>query len=156
MVVLGAKKWGLVVSLTRIVYFGEVPSEIKAKYAAVLKIDASLNLGTKAGLTVGEVFRKAQAVYKETGFEKEWMLHHQGGVTGYNEREFVGTPDNKEVIQGNMAFAWNPSITGAKCEDTMILRKNGKNEIITPTPNWPMVEVKVGKEKLARPDILVR
>lgn len=156
MVVLCAKKWGLVASLTRMVCFGEPSLEMKKKHAAVIKVDAALNLGTKAGLTVGDVFRKAQAVYKETGYEKEWMLHHQGGPTGYNEREFVGTPDNKEVIQGNMVFAWNPSITGTKCEDTMVLRKNGKHEILTPTPNWPMVEVKVGKETLARPDILVK
>ncbi|OGF46790.1 MAG: hypothetical protein A2231_08205 [Candidatus Firestonebacteria bacterium RIFOXYA2_FULL_40_8] len=156
MVVLCAKKWGLVVSLTRMVCFGEVAPEMKKKHLAVLKVDAALNLGAKAGLTIGEVFKKAQAVYKETGYEKEWMLHHQGGVTGYSEREFVGTPGNKDVIQGNMAFAWNPSITGTKCEDTMILRKNGKNEIITNTPNWPMIEIKVGKEKLERPDILVK
>ncbi|MFH1073655.1 MAG: M24 family metallopeptidase [Candidatus Firestonebacteria bacterium] len=156
MVVLCAKKWGLAVSLTRMVCFGEVSPEMKRKHAAVLKVDAVFNLNTKSGLTIGEVFRKGQTAYKEAGFEKEWMLHHQGGPTGYNEREFVGTPDNKEVIQGNMAFAWNPSITGTKCEDTLILRKNGKVEIITPTPKWPMMEIKVGKEKLERPDILVR
>ncbi|OGF44834.1 MAG: hypothetical protein A2452_10675 [Candidatus Firestonebacteria bacterium RIFOXYC2_FULL_39_67] len=156
MVVLCAKKWGLIVSLTRIVCFGEVSSELKKKHAAVLRVDAALNLGTKAGVTIGDVFKKAQVMYKEVGFEKECMLHHQGGPTGYNEREFTGTPDNKEVIQGNMAFAWNPSITGTKSEDTMILRKNGKVEIITTTPNWPMVEIKIGKEKLERPDILVK
>ncbi|OGF48655.1 MAG: hypothetical protein A2044_02400, partial [Candidatus Firestonebacteria bacterium GWA2_43_8] len=72
MVVLCAKKWGLVVSLTRIVHFGAVPAELAKKHAAVIKVDATLNLCTKAGLTIGEVFRRAQAVYKETGFEKEW------------------------------------------------------------------------------------
>ena len=156
MVVLCAKKWGLVASLTRIVHFGPVSAELKNKHAAVLKVDATINLSTKIGSTIGEVFKKAQAVYKETGFANEWNLHHQGGPTGYNEREFVGTPDNKEVISGNMAFAWNPSITGTKCEDTIILRKNGKVEVITPTPGWPMVKVKVGKDTLERPDILIK
>ena len=156
MVVLCAKKWGLVVSLTRMVHFGAVSVEMKKKHAAVLKVDATLNLSTKEGVTIAEVFKKAQAVYKETGYANEWTLHHQGGPTGYSEREYVGTPDNANIIEGNMAFAWNPSITGTKCEDTMILRKNGDVEIITPTPNWPMVTIKIGKETMDRPDILVR
>jgi len=156
MVVLCAKKWGLVVNLTRMVHFGPVSAELKNKHMAVLKVDAVFNLSSKIGTTIGEVFKKGQAAYKETGFAEEWTLHHQGGPTGYSEREYKGTPDNTEIIQGNMAFAWNPSITGTKCEDTVLLRKNGKVEVLTPTPNWPMVAVKIGKETLNRPDILVR
>ncbi len=156
MVVLCAKKWGLVANMTRMVHFGPVPQELKNKHAAVLKVDATFNLSSKIGASIGEVFKKGQAAYKETGFANEWTLHHQGGPTGYNEREYKGSPDSKEIIQGNMAFAWNPSITGTKCEDTVLLRKNGKIEVLTPTPNWPMVTVKVGKETLERPEILVR
>jgi hypothetical protein len=36
------------------------------------------------------------------------------------------------------AFAWNPSITGSKIEDTALL-VDGNIELITGTPRWPVI-----------------
>ncbi len=153
MVVLCARKWGLIVSLTRLVHFGPISAELMKKHNAVLKVDSVFNLNTKPGANIKDIFKKAQDAYKESGFASEWTLHHQGGATGYAGREYRGMANSEEVVLVNQAFAWNPSITGTKCEDTVIVRKN-KTEFITPTPGWPMIEVKVGSEKVLRPDIL--
>ncbi|MFH1825361.1 MAG: M24 family metallopeptidase [Candidatus Firestonebacteria bacterium] len=155
MVVVCARKWGLIVSLTRIVHFGKIPSELRKKHNAVVKVDAAFNLNTIVGANVGEIFKKALSIYKQTGFEDEWRLHHQGGSTGYAGRDYKATSENNEVVLVNQGFAWNPSITGTKSEDTIIVRKD-KIEVISETPNWPMIEVKIDGKKILRADILVK
>ena len=43
------------------------------------------------------------------------------------------------TIFNNQAFAWNPSIRGGKVEDTVLLQ-DGKIELLTPTPELPVLE----------------
>jgi hypothetical protein len=64
-------------------------------------------------------------------YKDEWKKHHQGGPTGYACREFTITPTTEGVIRSNQAYAWNPSITGAKCEDTTYLHEDGTVEVLT-------------------------
>ena len=54
-----------------------------------------------------------------------WRLHHQGGPTGYASREVIATPHTAVPIEVGQAFAWNPSITGAKSEETFVLTETG-------------------------------
>ena len=54
-----------------------------------------------------------------------------------------------ERIQGNQAFAWNPSIAGTKSEDTILLSDKG-TEIVSQVGDWPCTEV----DGIRRPDIL--
>jgi hypothetical protein len=58
-------------------------------------------------------------------FPGEWRLHHQGGMTGYASREVIATPSTDDPIETGQAFAWNPSITGAKAEETFVLTPTG-------------------------------
>ena len=155
MLVLCARHKGLIASLSRLVHFGNLSEELKRKHQAVAKIDAALISGSKPGVKIRDLFVSAQEVYKETGYADEWQLHHQGGPTGYATRDYVATPGNSKVIQPNQALAWNPSITGTKSEDTIIAREE-KTEIITVTPDWPMIEVEIGGQTRGRPDILRR
>lgn len=155
MLVTGARRHGLVVSATRIVGFGELSSELRKKHEAVTRIDAGLIARTVPGADVGAVFRRAVEDYAEAGFADEWRLHHQGGPTGYKGREFRANPTTDSTILENQAFAWNPSITGTKSEDTMIATAQGP-VIVSETDNWPMVEVETDVGVLRRPDILIR
>ena len=52
----------------------------------------------------------------------------------------MATPGSQEVVVEGQAFAWNPSITGAKVEDTILVRAAG-NEIITLTPSLPAITI---------------
>jgi Xaa-Pro aminopeptidase len=155
MVVLCARKWGLVVSVTRLVHFGKLPPQIRQKHNAVVKIDAALISRTRPGAKVGDIFEYGREAYAQAGYPEEWKFHHQGGPTGYAGRDYKATPDNENIIQLNQAVAWNPSIRGTKSEDTIIALKD-KTEIITSASDWPMIGVEIEGMSWQRPDILIK
>ncbi|MCD6362187.1 MAG: M24 family metallopeptidase, partial [Armatimonadetes bacterium] len=155
MVVLGCSKWGLGISATRMVSFGQPDAEMRDKHAACCYVDACLNLETRPGAAVSEVFRKAVAAYQARGYPEEWRLHHQGGATGYAAREYKGTLDCEETVLERQAFAWNPSITGTKSEDTIIATGDGP-EFLSTGADWPTLEVEYEGVTVERMDILVR
>jgi Xaa-Pro aminopeptidase len=154
MVVLGARKWGLIVSITRLVHFGPLPGRLRRKHDAVCQVDATFISHSRKGAIVGEIFQKAQEAYARAGYGEEWRLHHQGGPTGYIPREYRALPGMKKVLSAPQALAWNPSIAGTKSEDTIIAH-DGDAEIITEAVGWPMVKCEVGGKVIERPDILV-
>jgi antitoxin VapB len=55
----------------------------------------------------------------------------------------VATPRGKERVEESQAFAWNPSISGGKVEDTVLLR-GGRIEVLTTTPDLPVVSTEAG------------
>ena len=152
--VICARKWGLIVSCTRLVHFGALPPELKKKHEAVVRVDTAFNLNTKAGRPIYEIFNAGLKEYKATGYAEEWKLHHQGGPTGYAGRDFFGTADEKRKVLPNQAFAWNPSITGTKSEDTIIVTEKGI-EWLSLSTDWPMIEIEYEGEKVKREGILV-
>lgn len=133
-----SRKWGLAISITRFIHFGALPEELAVRLNAAAHVNAALLNATRAGATSGELFRVAQAAYAAQGFPGEERLHHQGGATGYGEREWVATPSGTEAVVNNQAFAWNPSIRGGKVEDTVIFR-DGMIENLTATPELPVL-----------------
>ena len=89
------------------------------------------------------------------GYPGEERFHHQGGTTGYWEREWVATPKGTETVVDGQAFAWNPSIRGGKAEDTVILR-DGKMEWLTATPELPVISASVNGTEYPAAGVLVR
>lgn len=134
-----SRKWGLAISITRFVHFGALPDELAARFKSAAQVNAALLDASRVGATSAELFRVAQAAYAAEGFPGEEKFHHQGGPTGYGEREWVATPKGTEVVVNNQAFAWNPSIRGGKAEDTVLLR-DSKIEWLTATPELPVIE----------------
>jgi len=156
MAVICGRRHGLILSTTRLVHFGPISADLRRKHDAVMAVDAAYIGATAIGTDVDEIFQKGLDVYDEMGFADEWMLHHQGGGTGYSTRDFKATLHCKEVVQPWQAYAWNPSITGTKSEDTIIATPDGP-EILSMVKDWPAVEIPVGPgPSIPRADILVR
>jgi antitoxin VapB len=154
MLVLCGRKWGLVCSITRLVYFGRLPDDVRRKADACARIDATFTAATVPAQTLGEIMKRAVATYAETGFANEWQLHHQGGPAGYEPREFLATPNAPDVVALGQAYAWNPSITGTKSEDTILVGAT-ENEILTTISGWPMLSVTLADGRtIERPAIL--
>jgi Xaa-Pro aminopeptidase len=155
MLVICGRRWGLVASATRLVHFGPMPEELERKLQAVARVDATYIQATQPGALVSVIFQRAAEAYAQVGYPDEWQKHYQGGAAGYESREYESTPDSEEIVQRDVAYAWNPSITGVKSEDTFLLTHQGR-EFITVTEAWPQIEVTLQEETIPRPDILRR
>ena len=154
MLVTCGRKWGLIVSMTRLVHFGSLPADLRRKHDAVTKVDATFITTTRPGARTGDIFRAGIEAYAASGFPDEWRLHHQGGPTGYAGREFRATSESDEIVVENQAFAWNPSIGGTKSEDTIIASAAGP-ELISPTPELPTLRVEARGQVIPRADIVI-
>jgi Xaa-Pro aminopeptidase len=156
MLVTCAESAGLISCLTRFVHFGAVDTDLKRKHQAVANIDAAVNLATKPGRTFGEIFSKLQQAYAREGFADEWQLHHQGGSTGYATRETLARPGDSTTVRESQAFAWNPSITGTKSEDTVLVTSDGVEVLTAHSSDWPSIAGHAAEGRvLRRADILV-
>ena len=148
-----AKRGGLLTSQSRIVCIGEIPDGSKRKTEATAYVNACLLDATRPGATGAELYAVAAEAYAKMGFANDIHLHHQGGAAGYKTREWVAHPLSAEVVQKDQAFAWNPSITGTKVEETCITTADGV-EIITASPDFPQIATMVNGREYISPGVL--
>ena len=131
MLVVCAERGGLFANLTRIIDFQEPDPETTRRQEACAAILRRMREeATRPGRTLADAFEECRRFYAEAGFPDGWRDHHQGGTTGYASREVVATPDARQEIRTGQAFAWNPSLEGAKAEETFVLGENGP-EVLT-------------------------
>jgi Xaa-Pro dipeptidase len=155
MVNICARRWGLVIAVTRFVHFGPIPPELSKRLQAAANVNANFYAHTRPGMKAGDLLDMAKKWYAENGFDGEWQKHHQGGAIGYGERDWVATPGSQNPVNVDQAFAWNPTVMGAKIEDTIIVHQDGY-ENITETPGWPTITSTVEGKTYKAPAILVR
>jgi Xaa-Pro aminopeptidase len=141
MMVFCARGYGLYANLTRFVCFGALSDEHTDLHRHVREIEAQALNMCKPGTTLDEVYHALAAAYEQHGFPNAIREHHQGGTTGYLAREVVANPFTKDTLAENMPLAWNPSLPGAKIEDTFVILGDGKLENLTFDVNFPSVEV---------------
>ncbi|MEO6655134.1 MAG: aminopeptidase P family protein [Pyrinomonadaceae bacterium] len=153
LLVICAKRRGLITSLSRLVCIGNASDELKTKTTAAAYVHAALLDATRPGTTGGELYRTAANAYAERGFADEIDRHHQGGAVGYRTREWVANPQSREIVPTDQAFAWNPSITGTKVEETCITTAEGI-EIISSSPDFPQISTMVNGREYISPGIL--
>ncbi|MBD0371338.1 MAG: M24 family metallopeptidase, partial [Pyrinomonadaceae bacterium] len=154
MVVVCARRGGLIASLTRIVSAVPLTGELKRRTEAAANVFAQLLSQTRPGATGAELYKVAAREYQRQGFEGEEHLHHQGGATGYRTRDWVAHPLSEERVHSSQAFAWNPSITGTKVEETAIV-SGDEIEALTRTHGWPEISVEAGGRDYFSPDVLL-
>jgi Xaa-Pro aminopeptidase len=125
---------GLYASVTRTVAF-DPPSWLDERTAAAARVEATALAAThevgREGGTAGDVFEAIQDAYAEVGYPGEWRNHHQGGAAGFAGREWFATPDGEERVHLPMAYAYNPTVQGAKSENSWLVTEDGF-ECLTP------------------------
>jgi Xaa-Pro aminopeptidase len=151
MLVFCARRHGLFANLTRFVYF-QAPSATERQLARdVARVEAVAFQASRPGVTLGEVYAAIVEAYAACGHRGAEAFHHQGGSCGYLSRDDVAGPGSTVLLQPNNAIAWNPSLTGAKIEDTAVVSGSGL-ELLTVDPRWPTFQM----DGRARPELLVR
>ncbi|MFN6485291.1 MULTISPECIES: M24 family metallopeptidase [unclassified Nostoc] len=141
MLVFCARGYGLYANLTRFVCFGKLSDERAELHSHVREIEAVVLNLCQLGTSLDAVYHALAQAYEQHGFPNAIREHHQGGSTGYLAREIVANPTTTDALTEGIAVAWNPSLAGAKIEDTFVILKDGKLENLTFDSNFPNVEV---------------
>ncbi|MDZ5810578.1 M24 family metallopeptidase [Halorubrum sp. AD140] len=150
-----AERAGLYASMTRTVAF-DAPDWLEERHRAAARVEATALAATEAAAageltdggdgaddvpdTAGDVFDAIREAYDAVGFADEWRKHHQGGAAGFAGREWIAMPDGDEPVRRPMGYAWNPTVQGAKSEDTHLVAAD-RTETLTKTGQWPTHEV---------------
>jgi Xaa-Pro aminopeptidase len=150
-----ARRDGLIANVTRLLSFGRPSDEQKRRLEIVATIEAIAHRATQPGVPLRDILARIQTAYAEHGFAEAWRLHHQGGPCSYAARDFIVHPTSEESVHAPQAYAWNPSVAGAKSEDTVLCTQTGC-EVLTPTPGWPMLDILVDGVTVPRPGIFER
>jgi Xaa-Pro aminopeptidase len=139
MVVVGAKRHGLIINFTRWVAIDPSLSEVDI---AVLEVEADAFAATRPGRSLADVLTDIAASYERHGLgPDEWRCHHQGGPTGYVGRDPRATPTAIDVVRPGQAWAWNPTAPAAKVEDTVLI-DDGVVTVLSRDPAWPTTVVR--------------
>ena len=148
--VLVGVRGGLNISLTRSISLGAADEELAANHRRAGEVAAAMVAGSSPGATYGDALQAGIEAYAAAGVPEEWREHYQGGGIGYHIREVSPAPlgdPNEETgvrIAAGHAVAWNPTIRGAKSEDTFLVGPAG-HEILTRTADWPLQTVRAGE-----------
>lgn len=134
---------GLHASCSRTVAF-DAPEWLGERHAGATTVEATALAATQSAAgsdgRAGSVFDAIAAAYEHVGRPDEWQKHHQGGAAGYAGREWFVAPDAEAGVTVPMAYAYNPTIQGAKSEDTVLVTGDGF-ETLTGTGDWPTTAV---------------
>ncbi|MBW4541205.1 MAG: M24 family metallopeptidase [Myxacorys chilensis ATA2-1-KO14] len=141
MLVFCARGFGLYANLTRFVAFDALTAQEHKLHQQVREIEAIALSQSQLNTPLNQVYQTLQHSYEQQGYPQAIHEHHQGGTTGYLAREIVANPTTVDRLSANTAIAWNPSLTGAKIEDTFVLLEDGTLENLTFDSNWASVEV---------------
>lgn len=148
-----AERHGLTVALSRMVTVGAPPDDLRARVRQTARVFGALLTHSIAGVTGAALFARAVEAYAAAGAPSEELRHHQGGAIGYRARDWVAHPASADRVTPPQAFAWNPTVPGAKTEDTAIVTESGV-EIITASPGWPAISLSVRGGEISVADVI--
>lgn len=150
-----ARRWGLNVAFTRLIHFGPVPVQLQKQLAAGARVCAGMRARTVPGASARALLQGAIGDYAEAGRADEWKIADQGGAIGYCAPDWTAMPDSRQRLQDAQTFAWKAGIGGVVFEDTLLLFQENL-EVLTESPDWPVIEADALGRTYRLPGILVR
>lgn len=147
------ERGGLNVSISRSIYFGKVPQELRDKQKAVNFIESNYYYYSVPGIRLKELFGIGKKLYLEMGYPDEWRNHTQGGIAGYKSREYLVSSNSEIVLNNNNVMGWNPTIRGVKAEDFILVQRDGAEQLSI-DGRWPCTEINIKDRKFFKPEIL--
>lgn len=150
-----AVRGGLPTLLTRMVTFGEPPAEVRRRYDAVARMQATMLAATRPGVKLTALFDRLMALFEEVGYPEDRNRHFHGGPVHYGGSMAGMMQDEAAVVQPNSSFTYYLTITGVKNED-LILVEPEQTRLASVDGEWPTLPVEVDGRTVHIPDILVR
>jgi Xaa-Pro dipeptidase len=150
---------GLHVAATRTASLARPEASLLDRHRAACETEARMIAATRPGSSYGQALQAGIDTYERLGYHDEWRQHYQGGPIGYGPREFGPTPlahpnaFTSYAVELHHACAWNPTVQGAKSEDTFMVEEQG-NRVLTVSETWPTIDVETGDGQATRPAIL--
>lgn len=141
MLVFCARGYGLIVSLTRFVCFGRLTEQDRRLHRSIAEIEAVALNHSQIDAPLNAIYHALADAYAQHGYPNAIREHHQGGTAGYGAREVVATPETGDRLAAKMVLAWNPSIPGAKIEDTFLLMPDNHLENLSFDARFPHIEM---------------
>ncbi len=148
-----ARRNGMITSISRDVLI-KADALMIEKHRKCACVNAMFLNGLQMGERLGAVYQKAIDVYAQEGFLGEEKLHHQGGLTGFVPRELKAVRQSNHVIRENEVYAFNPTIQGAKVEDTVMTTKDGVRNL-TYTGTYNYIDVNIDDKTYKIPTVYV-
>jgi Xaa-Pro aminopeptidase len=150
-----ARKYGVFVTASRAVCFGEPPPEFRQDHNAVCRVSASYLASTWPDAVPREILLAGRRIYLISGYEHEWQLAPQGHLTGRAAIELPLLPQTEDLFQAGWSVTWNASAGAASSCDTFIITEQGPR-VVTPTEAWPLKRIRIQGAEFVRPDVLQR
>ena len=146
---------GLVITTSRMVYFGTPSKQFLKQYEDCCEMESLT--ASKAAVGVDELYlyETLRQAYDDKGYPTMFDKHGQGGCQGYWPRDYMITPQSHHIIQENQAYCFNPVVDGTKSEDSFIVTGQGPLLITRPI-TFPKHTYTFGDVVFERPGILVK
>jgi Xaa-Pro dipeptidase len=150
-----ARKYGLHVTASRSITFGDPEPSFRQEHDIACKVGATYIASTWPDAVPREVLAAGRRVYQITGAEHEWLQCPQGFVTGRCPVESNITPQTEELFQHGLTVTWRASAgAGVSCDTFLVTDKGPK--LLTPTEVWPLKRIRIQGAEFVRPDLLQR
>jgi Xaa-Pro aminopeptidase len=149
------RKYGLSVTASRCVSFGEPEEEVRKEHNAVCKVSATYQASTWPDAVPREILLAGRRIYLLSGFEHEWSLAPQGFVTGRASVELPLLPTTEDLFEAGWVVTWTPYAGAIRGCDSYLVTEQGPR-VLTPTETWPIKRIRVQGAEFIHPDILIR
>ena len=146
-------RWGLWVGVSRTVAFTQLDSLTVSAINHATMLTATAARFSQVGWKFGDTMDRVRRIYEKVEETEEWRSAPIGGVIGYEADEDLMIPKSNYLIQPQTALFYHPTVGPAVAAETFLALPDGF-EILTPTENWPTIEVTVKDSTVTCPGIL--